>query len=223
MIRIFASLSVAITLLAANCGTANAGVIAVAGQVVNDGQLVSQDLSKDALVSDTVNVAHLFTEQTSFQAAVDLQLDITSSGFVNVPSGASPGIVAAGTPFHSYFLHYDIFEDGVGTASGSITFDNPIIGLQVFDRTLDKAHAIVGQAGVTYQTSSTLDGTLDSSGQDWVVISADRKSLDYRMAVLPQVDTIRIFTQVPEPGSMVLLGLGLAGVAGARLRRRRAA
>lgn len=223
MIRLLNCAAFTLTLLVASGGAADAGIISLAGQVVNDGQLVSQNLSKDALVSDIVNVAHLFAEQQSFQIATDVTLDLTNTGLVTAPSGATAGGLSAGTMFDSYFLHYDIFQNGFGTATGSITFGSAIIGLQFRDRTLDKAHAFVGQAGVTYQTSSKLDGTLDSSGQDFVQISADRRTLTFQLAVQPHVDTLRIFTDVtpvPAPGSMLLYGLGMAGVAGVRLRSR---
>ena len=223
MLRRLTCATLTTMLFAAVGGTASAGIISIAGQVVNDGQLVSQNLSKDALVSDNLNVAHLFTEQQAVQVATDVTLDLTNTGLVTAPSGAIPGVLSAGTLFDSYFLHYDIFQNGFGIATGSITFGSAIIGLQFRDRTLDKAHAVVGQAGVTYQTSSKLDGTLDSSAQDFVQISANRRTLTFQLAVQPHVDTLRIFTEVaevPEPGSMLLFGLGMAGVAGAKLRSR---
>jgi hypothetical protein len=207
--------------IAATGGAADAGIISLAGQVVDGGQLVSQDLRKDKLVSDNLNVAHLFREQQNFQAASNVRLDVTNTGLVTAPGGAVSGVLSAGTRFNSYFLHYDIFGNGFGTVTGSVTFSEAIIGLQVLDRTLDSCHAIVGQAGVTYQVNSFLDGTLDSPGQDLIRISPDRKTLSFTFAVQPQVDTLRVFTEAPEPSSALLLGMGLAGVAGARLRRNR--
>ena len=132
-----------------------------------------------------------------------LNLDITAVG--NYDSGKpalTPGTVPAGTTINSHFLHADIIGAGPITLSGTITFDQPILGIEITDGALDVTDNPLGAPGTTYATG-TADRGLDFSLGDKIALMPGRRDIQISVDVLNIADQIRIVTAGnPTPPGM---------------------
>jgi uncharacterized protein (TIGR03382 family) len=134
---------------------------------------------------------------------------------VNNPGASSAPI--AGTisgVVDSHFIHFDGFP-GVISATGSVTFNNPIVGVNFFNASLDATDGLFGDPGTTYPTFFPFrDLTTNNSGFNIV-----GNTINFNLSNFSPVGgvvQIRVFTQVPAPGAA-----GVAGLLGAAMLRRR--
>jgi ABC-type transport system substrate-binding protein len=171
----------------------------------------------------------LFTEQQNLTLESDLNVNHLVSGaasFTGNGTDTNPGTsgtLATGTILSSFLLHLDPAGTRVRTLSGSLTFDNPILGLiynnSSSNSTLNNTDSILGGLGVTYETS-TSRRFLIGENADSFTISADGKTLTLTMRAggtgATNIDNLRVVTSsaVPfefSPSLGLILGAGLIG------------
>lgn len=144
---------------------------------------------------------------------VSMPVDLStnpSTSFAPVPGFLSGQV-------DSHFVHFDGFP-GV-TVTGSVTFNQPILGVQYSDGNLDLADG-VASAGTAYPTFAAGRGFFNWTGADHISINGNVLTFEMSAAdPTMSLETLRVFTRaIPTPGSAMLLGLG-ALVGGARRRR----
>jgi hypothetical protein len=140
-------------------------------------------------------------------------------GLTNVNAGieyvGDPGNPLPGPTFQAPTPTHAVLFEGVTTAPGGVNgtgsvdpgVDGGTTATQAHFRvTIQAVTAGIGPAG----TDVTVDfGALSEFGQ--VIVGSDSSILPFNNASLT-------FTVVPEPGTALLMGLGLAGLAGSRRR-----
>lgn len=187
------------------------------------------DLMPGALESDTAIA--LIAERQNLTLGASLPVDITLAG--SSPSAGSqnfsPGTIPAGTAINSYLAHFDVVgapspQDAVA-ASGSVTFDQNILGLIVLTNTLNATDGLAGLATVSYPVTDSdrgleiVPGGVGTSTHDQILLSDDLRTVTLNLRDGASTDEVRIITSaVPEPGmgSLIALSVGLLA-----LRRRR--
>lgn len=141
---------------------------------------------------------------------VDLSTNPSASNGTPVP-GVISGVV------DSHFIH---FNDFGGPINGSVTFNNPIIGVAYNNNFLDVSDAAVGWFGTVYPTGDPWRG-INSLPPGGSIVSISGNTIQFHLMVLagaPDFDQIRVYTLTPAPGSLALLGAG--GLLAGRRRRR---
>jgi hypothetical protein len=143
-----------------------------------------------------------FNENT-LTLAQDLAVDITLPGTYNDPNALSPGLIPAGTRVTSHLLHFDLPPGVMGvTLSGSISFDQPILGLIVVDGSLDATDATLGAPGTIYPTPGItyrgLELGLASLGDDELVVGSHTlEVVNVNLTAFNIFDHVRILTAEP--------------------------
>ena len=164
------------------------------------------------------STAIIFAERTTTVPTGGLAVDVVSPGTYNGGGPApDPGTIAAGTSVQSYLIHSDPGDPPV-IYTGSVSFNAPILGLEILTGSLNGTDSAYGHVGTTYDTSNTARG-LES--QDSITLSANRETLTISFDTHDRIDEVRVFTAaIPEPTALTLAGLGAAVFAAARLRKR---
>jgi hypothetical protein len=121
------------------------------------------DVSKGALEHDT-NIV-IFQEKENYVLTVDVDVEITSDGLYECANPAlSPAKLLIGDRVNSYYLHADkVGSSGFTNFTGSVTFDNDIIGVIIYDDKLDASDLELGAVGTTYNAADV------NRGLDWLV------------------------------------------------------
>jgi hypothetical protein len=99
---------------------------------------------------------YIFPERTSFLLNSNVHADVFAVGPVSNSFLLSPTNLPAGLVVDSYYLHHG--GTSTNTASGSVTFDQPVIGIICLSSNLAKSHPILGATGTTYQLTTGLQG-----------------------------------------------------------------
>jgi hypothetical protein len=143
------------------------------------------------------------------------------------------GTIAAGTAVQSFFLTAQVATfpaSGYRSYTGSITFDAPILGVEVVTTSLNNTDSLLGAPGTVYPAPSDTNSGLELNtpgcqqgppaatqcGDDEFSISADGHTLGFFMSTGQSEDQMRVILGVvktPEPGSIGLAFLGLLLVA----------
>jgi len=212
--RVRAITAFAIIVFLGWCPSSHAAIVGTTGAIV----VVSSpsNVRLGFLESNTSILA--FAEQSNKTLANDLAVNISAPS--TVPNGSSinltPGTIPAGTHVDSWLLHFD----PVGTPqlalalSGSITFDRPVLGIEVLSTSLDNTDGLLGASGSEYTLRDPLKGLELAVGMagintfDGITLSADRKTVTTILSTQLNFDQVRIITAVPEPSSFAMLIVG---------------
>jgi len=207
----------------------SAGAVSVSGDIA----FISSPASVLPGALESSRTAWAFAEQQDLDLSGDLMVDeLLSTGIA--------GSILAGTTINSFFLHFD--PEGtsnsvpdVTTVNGSLTFATPIIGViwggvpcahcPVSSMFLDSSDDL-GNLGTLYPTGGlgrgleTEDFYARNGTRDFLSFSPDDRTITVSLSALPlRSDQLRIITQLPEPGTLWLMSLGLLLLLKARFAR----
>lgn len=199
----------ALIVAAALPAVANAAITGTTGMAVNIGPAPASCVFGNM----TPGVVWAWDEQQNRGVSglpVDLSINPSNSG------SPTPGAVSG--MIDSHFLHFNDFNPP--QAVGTVTFNNPIIGVAYNNNFLDLSDAAVGNFGTVYPTGDPWRGINSiTPGTSFVSILGNTISFNFNViAGVPDFDQVRVFTAVPTPGSIAMLGAG--GLMAARRRRR---
>jgi hypothetical protein len=150
-------------------------------------------------------------ENTAQQA-----FDEAQNVFLNVALAVDGGSIGPGITVNSHMIFYNTVGTGTTTSRATWLFDGPILGVMSDSGgNLEAAsNSLLGALGTTYPGAFSARGL---EGQDFYNVVGN--SIDVNMVVSEPGDWIRVVTRVPEPGSLLLLGIGLIGIAGVARKR----
>ena len=209
---------VAVAALAASGPIASASIMSTSGAITEIAPPPS--VAGDALESDTT--MFVFQEQHDFVLPVAAAVDITTPGDF-IEANIVPGNIAQGSVVNIFYVNFDTVGTGnPGTIlDATIVFEFPIHGIDL--EPLLSEGLVFGAVGTTYADEGKINLT-QGVENDVLGLAGDRRTLDIQLWVGGgDIDSMRIFTAVPEPSTLTLAGLGMIGLlAYGRRRRRRA-
>ena len=182
-------------------------------------------------VFESNTTAFLWQEQTVTTTADTQVSRLVLGGDLYTAPGTNKNL-GAGT-YSSYFLHMESDVSTLGgaqglTYTGSITFAQEIEAL-IYNRFENcNTHDVFGSSGTSYPGAGS-----ESCGEvqnfdfartdNWIEISADRKTLTFSQYTPHDMDQVRILTSaVPVPAAVWLFASGLLGMVGIARRRKTA-
>jgi len=155
----------------------------------------------------------VFQEQSLLELTSNIDVNISLPGtyhfFRYTLPPLTPSTISAGTVIDgSYFLHFDAASvPSYVWVNGSVTFDCPIIGVNILTPQLDSSDAALGASGTIYPTGIEPDRGM--TFEEYVTLSADMRTLSMFFEIGTVVDTnldqIRVITMCePVCGDGVL-------------------
>jgi hypothetical protein len=193
-----------ITVLLGFAATSSTEVLAGIASTSGDIEVVAPPASVQPQAYENSSEIRVFleSEQTISSVPVNAVLPGTYhaySDFVDqtlVPNG----------PIDSYFIHYDVIGQTLAQASGSITFDEPILAVIGRSLTLQQTDGTLGALGTLYPTSR-FDRELEyetRGNYDFFRLDPDGHAIFVQVEDSTDVDQIRVITAAPEPSTMTL-------------------
>lgn len=130
-----------------------------------------------------------------------------TADMVNNPShfaDAIPGWIEG--RYDSHFLHFQGPPGSVFGTGGALQFDAPIAAVMFTPMGLDATDASAGSFGTIYPTLYPLRG-MGAPGHQVMSINSNVLSFGFsHHSPSVYILQVRVFTQVPSPGSMAMLG-----------------
>ncbi len=168
-----------------------------------------------------------FKERDNFELTSDLPIEITSSSlgktFGNGNRSDGGGIISTGTQVDSFYFFYDPIGSSGESESGSITFDQDILGIQTDNDSIDEGNKELSPS-VTFDVNQA-----GGSGDSFTFTSSDRVDFNsFDVIFSNNQDVVRVITKgssnpeaVPfeTEGTMGLVALG--GFLGYRYLKKR--
>ncbi|MHC4415805.1 MAG: hypothetical protein ACYS0G_11020 [Planctomycetota bacterium] len=187
----------------ATTSVANAAITDAAGAVVQISTPTSVLLGD--LQSSTVIFS--FNERENLALPFDLWVDASEAGRYRRETELTPATIPAGTLVNAHILHLDPIGSNVVELTGSLTFDQDILGLIVLDASLDASDGILGAPGTLYPTGAAGRGF--EGPHDIFTIEPDLRTLTINnLRASTMIDQIRVITAaIPAPGVLALFGL----------------
>lgn len=207
--------------LAVCSNSVRANIVNVTGDVVL--ATPPTDISEGNWESDTQIRA--FAEQQNVTLQQGLTVDISQPGESDATNpNLSTATIPAGTVVDSYLVHFDPVGQPTSrvSLSGSLTFDEPILGVIALGDSLDDSDAAVGLPSVTTYSSGPGRGLefVQEDDNDSLTLGAYQSGLQTVTCGLrstTSVDEFRVITAVPEPAVLAPAVLALC-----LMKRRRA-
>lgn len=199
------------------CGAAEAAIVGTTGSIVQIAPPAT--LQWQAFESNTQIRALDELQDQVLGASLAINIDGTPGSYENIAS-LTGGMLPSGTLVDSHLLHFDPASGSVNLR-GTITFDNPIVGVILLTNELFNSD-FLGAAGTTYPAAPLARRGLDLTDvnlQDSVAISTDRLTLTVDLGAANVIDQIRVLT-IPEPMSAGLLGVAALALCARRPARR---
>lgn len=201
--------------------TFGAVLLAAPGQAIiistsGSANLISAPANAQLNVITSSTLARCWNEAQGFTLTSTLKLDAAASGSYTTEASL-PSVqptVTAGTVVNSHYVHFDSPGGASASATGSVTFDQDILGVICkgdagsSNKTLDLSDYL--SSGTLYDDGLVDRGVELASNGDLFTISADRRTVNFHFAITEPGDRIRIVT-VPEPATVLILisGLGI--------------
>ena len=190
-------------------GGVSAALIGVSG----DGAIIN---APGSVEDDATNCTNHLAE-TCVMLGFDEKQDVTLGSELFVDGGS----IAAGTKVSSHMIFLNTPGNTLNESVASWLFDGLILGVMSNNSgTLEAAsNAELGADSTTYPGAFNNRGFEGNNSDTYSIFGS---SLDVTMYVTEPGDWIRVVTsaaEVPEPGTLVLLGTGLLGLFGARKRK----
>lgn len=149
--------------------------------------------------------AILFPERQNVTLTNPVEVNVTQPGaYDDMEDLGAKGLIDAGTMVSSYLLHFDPVGRPLDTKEviGSVTFDEPILGLIIFTQDFVDSNAALGAPGTQYGFLSPVDlGATEYV--DNFALSADRKTVTFCFRTTRSSDSIRILTTPDSDGDGV--------------------
>jgi hypothetical protein len=205
-------LSVAACALVA--GSASAAIVGTSGAATQIAR--PADAQLNALTSSTVIYA--WDEAQNVALDRDVTVDAVAPGTYDQSSDLGSFVLAAGTLVSSHYIHFDSPSSTNASASGSVRFNQDIIGVIVRNdvgfRRLDLSDFL--GLGTLFTANVNARGLELNANGDGFGISLSARRIEFTLRITNPGDFIRVLT-VPAPGAAAMLGL--AGLTALRRRR----
>lgn len=152
----------------------------------------------------------VFRERVNHTASASFRINASGLRTVDSFGDYNDSILRVGTRFDSYFIHVDSLDNASKIyGPGTLTFDEPIIGVVGRDPDLLTTSDLFGAPGTLYPTVGGNHFDLNNN-PDFFTLLPDGHSIRIQAQVGPNIDQLRVLTapSVPEPTTIALLVIG---------------
>lgn len=137
----------------------------------------------------------------------ELEVNAVRLGTYNAYADFSDRTIRPYAGVRSFLIHYDQVGNSAERLGGSITFEQPILGVIGRSRTLEATDPEFGAVGTLYPTvregrQVEYDRPDD---HDFFRLEPDGRTIYAFMQVTTKFDQIRVITAVPEPTTAILI------------------